>query len=52
MDWKGARKQSCHNLRYYPIPVSSRVSGKLGKKHGQDKSAFGKIGTGRLNNES
>jgi len=31
MDWKGARKQSCHNLRYYPILVSSRVSGKLEK---------------------
>jgi len=31
MDWKGARKQSCHNLRYYPLAVSSRVSGKLEK---------------------
>jgi hypothetical protein len=31
MDWKGARKQSRHNLSYYPIQVSSRVSGKLGK---------------------
>jgi hypothetical protein len=31
MDWKGGRKQWCRNLRYYPIPVFSRVTGKLGK---------------------
>jgi hypothetical protein len=31
MDWKGARKYLCRSSTYYPIAVSSRFSGKLGK---------------------